>query len=146
MANNDVANEEGKQMNKFGSRFKDRTCLIAAVLAVFMAGCGQDGIFGGGGGGGGGNGALAPTVTAVAPLNNATGVAINTKIITAAFSKAMNPATLTPASFTLACPAGTPVAGAVTYIAASSVATLTLPAAPNLPPSTVCIADRKSVV
>jgi hypothetical protein len=83
---------------------------------------------------------LAPTVTAVAPLANTTGVPINTKIITAAFSKAMNPRTLNSASFKLACPAGTPVSGAVTYLAAGNVATLTLPAATNLPPSTVCTA------
>jgi hypothetical protein len=80
-------------------------------------------------------------VTAVAPAANATGVPINTKIIAAAFSMAMNPATLTTASFTLACPAGTPVTGGVvTYLAASNVATLPLPAATNLPPSTQCTA------
>lgn len=42
----------------------------------------------------------APTVTAVVPLNNATNVAINTKV-TATFSKAMNPGTITAATFTL---------------------------------------------
>ena len=47
------------------------------------------------------------TVSSVTPLNKATGVPTNTKIITASFSKAMDPATLTPATFTLACPAGT---------------------------------------
>jgi len=83
---------------------------------------------------------LAPTVTAVAPLANTTGVPINTKIITAAFSKAMDPATLTSASFTLACLDGTPVTATVSYLAAGNVATLTLPAATDLPPSTVCTA------
>jgi hypothetical protein len=82
-----------------------------------------------------------PNVTAVAPVNKATGVPANTKIITAAFSKAMDPATLTPASFTLECPAGVPVlGGAVTYASAGNVATLTLPAAPDLPPNTTCAA------
>jgi len=83
---------------------------------------------------------LAPTVTAIAPLADATGVPINTKIITAAFSMAMNPTTLTRASFTLECPAGTPVAGLVTYLAAGNVATLTLPAATDLPQNTTCTA------
>src|SRR5689334_10598943 len=109
------------------------------LLSVLAAGCGGGGgtqIFGTGGASRG----AAPTVTAVAPLANATGVPISTKIITAAFSKPMDPATLTTASFTLACPAGTPVTGAVTYLAAGSIATLTLPAAPDLPPSTVCTA------
>lgn len=112
---------------------------MALLLTALAAGCG---------GGGGGRDAIlgvtptvgiAPTVTAVAPVRNATGVPINTKIITAAFSKAMDPATLTNA-FTLACPAATPVTGgAVTYLAAGNVATLTLPAA-NLPVSTICTA------
>jgi hypothetical protein len=76
------------------------------------------------------------------PLNRATGVAINVKKITAAFSKAMDPATLTTATFTLACPAGTPVTGggAVTYLTNGNVATLPLPAATNLPANTVCTA------
>ena len=84
----------------------------------------------------------APTVTAVVPLNDATGVAINTKTITAAFSEPMDSATLTTASFTLACPGGNPITGggAVTYLLAGRVATLPLPAATNLPPSTVCTA------
>lgn len=114
--------------------------LLLSTMAVVTVGCG---------GGGGGRDAIlgapvavvGPTVTAVAPANKAEGVPINIKIVTAAFSKAMDPATLTPASFTLACPAGTPITGGgVTYLAAGNVATLTLPATPNLPPSTVCTA------
>lgn len=85
---------------------------------------------------------LAPLVTAVAPLADAdaVGVPINTKIITVAFSTPMNPATLTKGSFRLACPAGERVKGAVTYVAAGNVATLTLPAATDLPAGTVCTA------
>ena len=83
---------------------------------------------------------LVPTVSAVTPLNNATAVAINTNMITAAFSTAINPATLTDASFTLACPAANPITGAVTYAAEGNVATLTLPAGTNLPPNKVCTA------
>src|SRR5664280_1037487 len=108
---------------------------IMLILSVFLiTGCG----------GGGGEVTehwatdTAPTVTAVVPLDGATGVAISTKIITATFSEAMNPDTLTTASFTLACPAGTSVTGTVTY--AGNVATLTLPTTPNLPSNTVCTA------
>ena len=106
------------------------------ILGVLIAGCGSNGQ----------TGhwlpnpdTTPPRVTAVVPLNNATGVPINTKIITAAFSEAMDPATLTTASFTLACPS-TLVTGAVTYLAAGNVATLTLPATPNLPVNTLCTA------
>ena len=127
-------------MNKFESYSGLLTWFLALLLSALVAGCGN-----GGDGrapilGIGGIAVLPPTVTAVAPLAGASGVPINTKIITAAFSKAMNPATLNAATFTLACPTGTPIAGAVTYLAAGSVATLTLPPAPDLPPSTVCTA------
>jgi len=130
-------------MNKLEGHSRFLMWCMALLLSAVAAGCG------GGGGGGrgqilgtGGTATLGPTVTAVAPVANATGVEINTKVITAAFSKAMDPATLTTASFTLACPAGTPVTGGgpVTYLAAGNVATLPLPAATNLPPSTVCTA------
>jgi hypothetical protein len=54
-----------------------------------------------------------PTVVSMNPLNNATAVALNSKV-TAAFSEAMNAATITAASFTLK--QGTAsVAGTVTY-------------------------------
>ena len=56
----------------------------------------------------------APTVTATDPRNAATGVAINKKI-TATFSEAMNPATISTTTFTLK-QGATPVAGAVTYV------------------------------
>ncbi len=122
-------------------RFKARQAcsLFIFILGVFfITGCG------GGGETGhwlpGESDTTAPMVTAVVPLPNATGVPINTKIITATFTKAMDATTLTTGSFTLACPAGTAVTGTVSYLAASYVATLTLPAATNLPPSTVCVA------
>ncbi|MBC7858973.1 MAG: Ig-like domain-containing protein, partial [Burkholderiaceae bacterium] len=74
---------------------------------------------------------VSPTVTAVAPVANAAGVPINTKLITAAFSAAMDPATLNTASFTLACAASAGAApvsitggGPVTYSAAGKIATL----------------------
>ncbi|MHB8987476.1 MAG: Ig-like domain-containing protein [Desulfobulbia bacterium] len=103
--------------------------LFIVILSVFsITGCGGGGSDGQAPVLGSGDAVIAPTVTAVAPLNNATGVPINTKIITAAFSKAMAPATLTTASFTLA-QGGTVVAGGtVTYVTTGNVATLTLPA------------------
>jgi len=130
---------------------------MALLLVALAAGCG-----GGGSGGrdpilGGATGVLAPTVTDVAPLANAVGVPVNTKIITAAFSKAMDPSTLTTASFTLACGAAgtagivgtpkTPVTGggAVTYPTAGSMATLPLPAATNLPANADCTATVTAV-
>jgi|GEM_PF-2242558 len=57
----------------------------------------------------------APAVTAVVPLNNASGVAINTKVITAAFSEAMDPATITTATFTLM-QGVTEIPGSVAYV------------------------------
>jgi len=50
----------------------------------------------------------------VTPAQGATNVAINTNI-TATFSVAMNPASITASSFTLAGPGGAPVTGTVTY-------------------------------
>jgi hypothetical protein len=70
------------------------------------------------------SGITPPTVTAVTPLNNATGVPLNTAL-TAAFSEAMSPATITAATFTLTGPGATPVGGAVTYNSTGEIATLT---------------------
>ena len=75
-----------------------------------------------------------PTVISVVPVNGGTSVAIN-QALSATFSEAMNPATINVATFTLTGPGGVGVTGAVTYVAAGSVATFT-PAA-NLASSTV---------
>jgi hypothetical protein len=118
-------------------RFKARQIYLLFILILsgfLITGCGS------GGGEVTEHWAPNPTVTAVFPLNGAINVAINTKIITATFSEAMDPATLTTASFKLECPAGTPVTGAVTYLAAGNVASLTLPSTPDLLDSTVCTA------
>jgi len=66
--------------------------------------------------------APAPTVIATVPANNATGVLV-TQPISATFSQAMNCATITSTSFTVAGPSGTPVAGTISC--AGSGATLT---------------------
>ena len=65
-----------------------------------------------------------PTVTAVTPLNNATGVALNTAI-TAMFDEAMNPATMNASTFTLTGPGATSVSGVVTYNPTNNIVTLT---------------------
>ncbi|MHB1025062.1 MAG: Ig-like domain-containing protein [Desulfobacteria bacterium] len=67
--------------------------------------------------------ATAPTVTSVVPLMNATGVAINTRI-TATFSEAMDPGTLTGTTFTVR-RGTTAVPGAVTYSGLTAVFTPT---------------------
>ena len=69
-----------------------------------------------------------PTVTAVTPPNGSTLVCPNTAIITATFSKPMNPATLTATTFTLTA-GGASTSGTVTYVAATMIATFT-PAGP----------------
>lgn len=127
-------------MSRYASLTKPLTRVMALLLGALASGCG-------GSGGGGETGQIpvisgpAPAVSEVVPLANSIGVAVNTKVITAIFSKAMDPATLTVASFKLACPAGAAMtAEAVTYLAASNMAMLSLPAASNLPPNTVCTA------
>jgi hypothetical protein len=70
----------------------------------------------------------APTVVSVAPANNTGGICPNT-LVTATFSAAMQPSSINTTTFTLAGPGSTAVAGTVTYVAASDVATFT----PNSP-------------
>jgi len=130
------SDKQEMQMNKFESITKPKMWLAALLLSAVMAGCS--------GGGSdpsvGGTAGLVPTVTTVAPLPNAIDVPINIKVITASFTEAMDPVTLTPANFTLTCSAGAPITGTVTYLAANSLAMLTLPAAIHLPANTLCTA------
>jgi hypothetical protein len=65
-----------------------------------------------------------PTVISTVPVNGATSVPIN-QALSATFSVAMTPATINATTFTLSGPGGVAVTGAVTYVAAGSVATLT---------------------
>jgi hypothetical protein len=80
--------------------------------------------------------AAPPTVTAVAPVNNATGVPVNNTIITAAFSEPM--AAITgAASFTVACAAPcTSPSGTVTLDSTNRIATYRLATGSSLAPST----------
>ena len=89
---------------------------------------------------------IAPTVLATTPAAGppmTTGVSTNSRVFVR-FSKAMAPATITPASVTLACPAGTAVAAAVSYDAGTRTATLTPAAA--LPANTQCLATVTTAV
>jgi hypothetical protein len=135
-------------MSRSNSYFQSLKWCIPFMLGALAAGCGggsgsdRDPILGSGD-----IAVTAPMVTAVAPVNNASGVPVNTKVITAAFSKPMNPATLTPASFTLACSGLSPLSPTtVTYTAAGRVATLQLPSASNLPLNAQCTATVTTAV
>src|SRR5450759_3731925 len=76
--------------------------IIAMLLIVFLAGCKKDNPPG-----------VPPTVTSTVPINNATGIAVNSNIL-AMFSVAMDPSTITIANFTLK-QGSAAVSGAVTY-------------------------------
>jgi hypothetical protein len=76
-------------------------CFLAALAVAFVAGCGQETV-------------TIPGVVSVTPAQGAVGVAINTPV-TATFSMAMDSATITASTFTLAGPGGAAVAGAVSY-------------------------------
>jgi hypothetical protein len=75
----------------------------------------------------------APTVSSTIPTDIATGVPIN-QTVNATFSKAMDPATITTANFTVTGPGATTVIGTVAYVGASQIATFT--PASNLEPNT----------
>jgi hypothetical protein len=67
----------------------------------------------------------APTITLTNPANSATAVQLNATV-NATFSEAMDPTTLTSATFTLtATLAATPVTGTVSYAPATDIATFT---------------------
>ena len=75
-----------------------------------------------------------PTVSSTNPAAGATGVAVN-RNITATFDEAMDPATITTATFTVTGPGATPVSGTVTLAAAGTTAIFT--PASNLAASTL---------
>jgi hypothetical protein len=66
-----------------------------------------------------------PTVILETPPNANVGVCPDSAIISVTFSKGMNPATINSSTFTLTAPGGVSVAGAVTYVAATKIATFT---------------------
>jgi hypothetical protein len=91
----------------------------AFLLAVVMAGCSDPdkGVTS--------PPLTAPTVVSVTPTNGSTLLCPNVAIITATFSKAMNPATINTATFTLADPTGASVAGTVSLDSTAMIATFT---------------------
>ncbi len=78
--------------------------------------------------------AVPPIVTSTIPLNGATNVPANQEV-SATFNVPMNPATISPTTFTLTGPGTTPVAGLVAYAAIGN--TLTFIPTANLLPSTL---------
>lgn len=76
-----------------------------------------------------------PTVSSTAPVRNSTDVAVDRRMIVS-FSEPMNPLTIVPANFSLVCPSGTVIPGAVEYTSIGNVATLT--PSRNLPFSSAC--------
>ncbi|HET7174850.1 MAG TPA: Ig-like domain-containing protein [Gammaproteobacteria bacterium] len=72
------------------------------------------------------------TVATVAPSNMSTGVTLDSEV-TVTFSQTMDPATITPNSFRLIDPSGSPVAGTVQY---SGLSATFVPASPLQPDTT----------
>jgi hypothetical protein len=88
--------------------------VAAAVLSLSLAACG-----------GGGDDPTptpgAPSVLSSTPVNGASGVAVDASV-SATFSEAMDPASLTTSTFTLTSgPAATPVPGSIAYAASRAV-------------------------
>jgi hypothetical protein len=102
--------------------------ISAFLLAVLVAGCSDSDKTPGAGNPGAP--LTPPTVTFVTPPAGSTGVCPNNGLITATFSKPMNPATInSPATtFTLTLN-GASVSGTVTYVVATQIATFTPSAA-----------------
>src|SRR5437868_72382 len=104
--------------------------VLASLMALVVAGCGDPDK---NASAGPGSPTSPPTVIAVTPPAGSTLVCPNTPVVTATFSKAMNPATINSSTFTLNA-GGSNIPGQVTYVAATNIATFTPSAA--LPAST----------
>jgi hypothetical protein len=85
---------------------------LATLLVLSGIGCGKEAVS-----------IAPPTVTSTTPTNGAVSVPVN-QVISATFSEAVNPATVTGSTFTVST-AGGAVAGTVSYTATGSVATFT---------------------
>lgn len=95
-----------------------KTWFVLMLLVVFLTGCnGNNESLGGGGG------TTAPTVSSTVPADGATGVAIDANI-TATFSTAMDPLTITTTTFTVT-DGTTDIAGTVALSADGLTATFT---------------------
>ena len=93
-------------------------CFTAFLLLVVATGCSDPDETGGN------PGLTPPTVASVAPPAGAAGACPNT-LVTATFTKAMNPATIKASTFVLTGPNATAVPGQITYNAASNTAIFT---------------------
>jgi hypothetical protein len=112
--------------------------LVLMFTGFFISGCGGDGNTGHWDGEDGVDTAP-PTVTATVPVNDATAVAIGNNL-TATFSEAMDPLTITDLSFTLI-DGVTPVTGVVSYTGVTAVFNPTA----DLDPATVYTATISTV-
>ncbi|MEP6549304.1 MAG: Ig-like domain-containing protein [Gammaproteobacteria bacterium] len=111
-------------------------CLLLCLVAVGCNGVGRKTILGAPGVG------AAPTVTGTSPVPGAANV-LTTSLLTVTFSESMATASLTPASVSVECPTGTPVAAAVAYNAATDTETVTPLVA--LPFATLCTATVTTI-
>jgi len=124
-------------MSRFKRHSKTLTLCMTVLLSALVAACssadgGRDPVFGTGN-----LAVLAPTVTAVTPLANATDVPLTTTTVTAAFSRPVL-ALSGDARFTLTCAAPcTSPAGTVALNANSTLATFTLATGTTLAPLTL---------
>jgi len=98
-------------------------CLAAILLLSFAVGCGD--YDKNANSGKPADPFTVPTVTFITPPNSNVPVCPNTAIVSATFSKAMNPATISTSTFILTGPGATNVAGTVTYVPSTNVATFT---------------------
>ncbi|HET9031475.1 MAG TPA: Ig-like domain-containing protein [Dokdonella sp.] len=94
-------------MKMFGCTIRADLFVVLIAGSLGLAACGS----------GSSNTQSKAEVIAVAPANGAQEV-LNTISVSADFDRAMNPSSLSTANFTVACPAGTLVAGTVNYVAA----------------------------
>lgn len=117
VANKEVCDRDGRQRNGRGLSFCIQICdlnqrkmrsitnvfaAVAVLMAAFLTGCEDDREPG-----------VRPTVVSTSPVDGTTNVAVNSAV-TATFSVAMDPATLTGTTFTLM-QGSTAVAGLVSY-------------------------------
>jgi hypothetical protein len=96
-----------------------RIWMLGFLMAALVVGCGREQTVS----------PPFPLVLSVTPANGTTGVPV-TQIVSATFSEAMNPATITSSTFTLTGPGTTPVAGNVTFSGVTATFTPTAKLSP----------------